>query len=857
MRLTRAAVVVGCGLAIGCLAAAVAVVSPEIVMTDAVAIGPSAAPVGDPAVATDGTNFLVVWNDIRGGSAVYATLVAPDGTLLTPTGFAIATAPTKLSNPDVSFDGTSYFVVWANDKSGRIEGARVTAAGVVLDTPPAVISSSTGAGPRIASVPGVSLVAWAAPGSGQSVVNYTRLDGSLRVLDQPDLQLNSGASSAAAPIVTTDGTDFLVSYQSGSSMVAARVSAAGVVVDTPAITLGPTNGQSAAVRLPGAYLVIWVAGSYELYGVRVQSDGTLLDTTPNLLRPSGGGTLHAPSAAYNGSSLLLSWTREIGGRPWDVYARRFSASLLPLDAAEYPLGVGTQGLDDHGRLAANATAFLGVWDTNSPNDYPVGNILGGVLPATLSSTTSTPVMVSRQGNAQDSPALAMSGPNAFVAWSEGPGALSDIRGQLFSASGPVFDGGVVICAASGLQDSPSVASYGSGYLAVWNDVRAGYSNVGVYAATISGSGVVLAPDGFSLVTTPTFRFAPSVAASGTEYLVTWSDGRATGLNIWAARVLNNAAILDPDGFPITNDAENHSNSRAAAAGQLFLVVFEVGGPRRIGFVRVTESGSVLDTTTLISGVSGNQYLPSVASDGTDFLVVWADLKADGGFGISGARVAGDGGVLDPMPISISTSVARQTEPRVAFDGERYLIAWETNTDLVGVLMTRGGQLEGAEAQLTTLKMPAQRFGLVATPITGRTLAAYAAYDSRPGYATGRVHARFINVIDGGFVVDAGQPDAGQPDGGTPVDAGLVDAGSSPSDAGSLSDGGAAGDSGVPAADAAIALDGGGDGGGEAFGDAGLAQHKALVVGCGCQSTGLGSAVVALAVMLASRRRRTS
>jgi len=109
----------------------------------------------EPAVAFDGANFLVVWEDCRSGSDycdIYGARVTPQGTVLDPAGFVISQAADDQYSPAVSFDGVNFLVVW-EDYGGSdldIYGARVTPAGVVSDSGPVVRQEGSQGAPALA-----------------------------------------------------------------------------------------------------------------------------------------------------------------------------------------------------------------------------------------------------------------------------------------------------------------------------------------------------------------------------------------------------------------------------------------------------------------------------------------------------------------------------------------------------------------------------------------------------------------------------------------------------------------------------------------------------------------------------------
>ncbi|WP_395844203.1 immunoglobulin-like domain-containing protein [Cystobacter fuscus] len=130
----------------------------------------------------------------------------------------------------------------------------------------------------------------------------------------------------------------------------------------------------------------------------------------------------------------------------------------------------------------------------------------------------------------------------------------------------------------------------------------------------------------------------------------------------------------------SSSAIDHAQVTVAAGQGIYLVVWmEEGDSPDILGVRVRASDGVqLDATPLRIGTSPSvEYLPSVAFDGTHFLVTWMDPII--GPRLRGARVrASDGVVLDSSPLVISPpdpfGLPHET-PSVTFDGTNYLVAF--------------------------------------------------------------------------------------------------------------------------------------------------------------------------------------
>jgi hypothetical protein len=82
--------------------------------------------------------------------------------------------------------------------------------------------------------------------------------------------------------------------------------------------------------------------------------------------------------------------------------------------------------------------------------------------------------------------------------------------------------------------------------------------------------------------------------------------------------------------------------------------------------------------------------PSVASDGSTYVVVWTQ-ESSGDFNIYGARVSADGTLVQPIgKISNTTAGKSSILPDVAWNGSEYLVVWQFNyaTDDVDVYAQR-------------------------------------------------------------------------------------------------------------------------------------------------------------------------
>jgi len=604
--------------------------------------------------ASNGSGFMVVWQDFRGSDHPSGTRLDSAARVLDPAGLPVG-SPTFGRNPNVASDGQDYLVVWEDYRSdfrGYVYGQRFTAAGLALDPGGFQISSYQDQDqvPSAAFGAGVYLVAWADYSAGSLRIWGARITPTGAVLDPLGIPISLGPNEYG-PSVAFDGTNFLVTWYDSATIRAARVTATGLVLDVPPIDV--TSGRYPAAGFDGQdFLLVFNRGT-DIYGSRVAPDGGVLDPS-GFPVSAGSWSEYYPSVACTPSSCAGVWLDgRDAGAGYLVYGARIDQSGAVIDDA----GVPFMGSDSYRpAIAFNGTNYLIASDTRVTGQAP--NVYG-----TLAS------------------------PSAFT---------------------PVTPGGGLFSTAVAAQYDPRVASDGTDYLLVWSDERnVATTGQDIFAARVSRDAGLLDPSGFAVSTAPGRQLIPTAAFTGSDYLVAWLDYRDGGSApaIWGARVSQAGAVLDPNGFPITTPGQLGSPQVAALDGGA-LVVWEDGRNQAdsgtdLYFTRLDRRGFVRDPGGLPLVIAPSfQVSPAVDSDGTSAVVAWTDYRSGTSADVYAARVNEDGTVSPPNGRAVATGPHDEREPAIALGHGQALVVWEDTRDsgVTGVDLY-AARLDGADLAL--------------------------------------------------------------------------------------------------------------------------------------------------------------
>jgi hypothetical protein len=181
-------------------------------------------------LAFGAANFLLVWQAGRGEGVetdVRGALVTPAGSVREPGGFPIADAAGWQRDPQVAWNGSTHLVVWGDSteppttsSTSDVRGARVDAAGTVLDPSGIAVSTAPGGQSRpTVAAHGPFLVTWTDRRRGADTLDLfgSRVDPDGAVAHPDGIEVAAaidGSDWRGVPVVAAPGPgDFTVAYQ--------------------------------------------------------------------------------------------------------------------------------------------------------------------------------------------------------------------------------------------------------------------------------------------------------------------------------------------------------------------------------------------------------------------------------------------------------------------------------------------------------------------------------------------------------------------------------------------------------------------------------------------------------------------
>ena len=332
--------------------------------------------------------YLTVFTrQIAGNTQIYGQRLAPNANPVEAEPFLISsvTNPTN-QNPAVAFNGTHFLVVWSRqeiDEFGNVlwktYGRRISMAGVPLDAEPFYIME--GLTPDVAALGDTFLtVAIRRQGSQIRSVESVRVSSGGVVLGSPTVVMTA---FNYAPRVAALGNRWLVVWEyhsrhdrSTSWTYAAFVEASGAVTEGSAVQVavsdyplsaGNSYDDTPHVAVSGdEALIVWADNdnnTNDIKGRRIHADGTLLGSNFGFIISNAPGMQLLPAVTWNGNEYVVTWVDHRDERfptqpRGDIYAARVAPDDAVIDPAGFPIANSPAPEDSPFVTSANGSTIF-------------------------------------------------------------------------------------------------------------------------------------------------------------------------------------------------------------------------------------------------------------------------------------------------------------------------------------------------------------------------------------------------------------------------------------------------------------------------------------------------------------------
>jgi len=605
-----------------------------------VRFGPAPARQETARIASDGTNFFVVWRTTTAPDTVVigGGRISPTGELLDQPSVLIVTgSPAKPGYPDVVFVGGNFLVAYRSGTS--VITLRFSPEGRRLDAPALVMNNT-------------SMVAWLAT-NGRTVFLQTARDR-FRLLASDGSQLgaernilNAGSGTLS---VASNGDRYLIAYPNAPD---GSLHGSFVLVEANGETL-----LSRPIQLPGALFprIVGAASNGSSFLIAMATNGPVgfmyVDGTGNAtaLRTLDDQPGTGITATWSGSEYTLVWPRVLSTRTGvtghDVVGARVDAAGMPLDTT--PITVSSPQNTRYGFVYASAwngrdTMVITGDDNGNLAEYRTVATIFRSLPqidAEPAERRRAPIASSAAEQAGGS--IASNGTLSLAAWRESAGLdQAVVRAAFVAADGQL--GAPITLGDAHPQTSTATASNGRDFLVAYVDM--GYRLV---ARRVTLEGLL---DSIPIVITPYGLPTESLAAgwSGQGYVIVTAGQTSVMIS---GLTPSGSVAVSRQVIPTSDPADSPAVSCASASCSVTwhvsspICLFPVCSYRRDNaFARTDASGFVGSSVVLtdLFDATPARFIPSAAGQS---VFVYSN-----GRNMVAGRITASGVVLDGPAIN--------------------------------------------------------------------------------------------------------------------------------------------------------------------------------------------------------------
>jgi hypothetical protein len=273
------------------------------------------------------------------------------------------------------------------------------------------------------------------------------------------------------------------------------------------------------------------------------------------------------------------------------------------------------------------------------------------------------------------PTVAWTGDDFGIAWRDDRHTSTEIYFALVSAVGVKITADLRVTEDPAASVSPKIVWTGTEFGLAWMDERDG--NREIYFTRLDTVGVQIGAD-LRITNDVSVSEQPSLVWTGAEYGLTWTDDRDQDMDanreVYFARLDRTGAKIGSD-VRVTSDTAVSVQSSLAWSGSEYGVAWtdERDGNREIYFARISATGVKIGTDLRVTSDAAISAQPSLVWSGSEYGLAWTDER-NGNREIYFARMSSAGSKLG-SDTRITNDLEVSEQASLDWTGEEYGVAW--------------------------------------------------------------------------------------------------------------------------------------------------------------------------------------
>ena len=772
-------------------------ISPEFDLDDMV-FGQTNGIQSDSTIAFDGTNYMVVWKDVKSdysGELVYylhGAILNSEGDIINACGFRIASS-SYVSNPAIAFDGENFLVVWYSSSlsdGSSIKGKRVSKNGVVLDKEEFDVDggkctpSGDDRSPDIIFDGEHYFVVWSSREKtcGRKITKEGKRSQSYTINLEKNL-LESALYYFKNPAVSFNDDYYMVvwfDYNYHQSVVVATrllrkyplgenpvVDKEGIIIDSWG--KGLYSSHPDIVYGGDHFFVVWAGyhnSEVDIYGTKISDKGKILDPDGiNISKASGYQT--NPKVVSDGSNYFVVWEDNRSESWSDIYGARVTRDGFVMDTGG--ININNKPIDKKNpNVASDSKNFMVTWDDNDDVFGIKLSDSGGISGGNTAGDTikyKSETLISLSISNQSMPEVLFDGTNYFAVWIDGRDSRNSVYGVRISPEGELLDTEAIFIGSDAYNGKkPGIAFDGENYLVVWlgNVDIDGYAETYLtvlLGARVSRQGELL--DRIPLAIDPYVYMnpnipGPDVAFNGKNFMVLYNynhryyvEGEWHDPGHWTTDAKLKGKIINKNGSVQGNTfiMEDVIAGGISCGKSNCLVVFRQNSIKGALFSFDFSRISTEDIPIYEKWYLGSH---AVLFNGENYVTIYhyEDYYYND---IMFSEITEQGEIIR-SDISVNKGDYAFDSWDITYDGENYFSVWsaekETSTfknNIYGNITAENGDVLYSRDLIFSSERTEELAPSVASSGKGRSLVVYQRYYNRTGYDIYRIGARLFDI----------------------------------------------------------------------------------------------------------------